>query len=359
MSQHQTVFTIEKAIPAAEAAPTLPLPREFSDPTPEGAPQATEDASKHRRKRPLRTLLLIGASLLAVAGASNFGWRYWTVGRFEVSTDDAYVKADSTTIAPKVSGYIAAVAVGDNEQVKVGQILARIDDRDFKVAFEQAKADVTAAKASIANKQAALAAQQSQIEAAKAAIEVDKANETFAAQEDKRYAQLATTGYGSVQNAQQAASRVAAARATVARDIAALTNATRQLDVLRAELAQAQAALARAEAAQHQAELNLSYTTIVSPIDGVIGNRTLRIGQYVQAGTQLMAVVPTQAAYVIANYKETQLTNVRAGSRLTPSRASSSAATSTASRLRAVRNSHCCRRTTPPATSPRWSSASR
>ena len=142
MSQHQTVFTIEKAIPAAEAAPTLPLPREFSDPTPEGAPQATEDASKHRRKRPLRTLLLIGASLLAVAGASNFGWRYWTVGRFEVSTDDAYVQADSTTIAPKVSGYIAAVPVGDNEQVKAGQVLARIDDRDFKVALDQAKADV-------------------------------------------------------------------------------------------------------------------------------------------------------------------------------------------------------------------------
>ena len=290
MSQHQTVFTIEKTVPAAEAAPTLP--REFSDPTPKGAPQPIEDASKHMRRRPLRKLLLIGASLLAVAGASNFGWRYWTVGRFAVATDDAYVKADSTTIAPKVSGYIAAVAVSDNEHVKVGQILARIDDRDFKAAREQARADV---------------------EAAKAAIEVGKANETFAAQEDERYAQLASRGYGSVQNAQQAASRVAAARATVARDTAALTNATRQLDVLRAELAQAQAALARAEAAQHQAELNLSYTTIVSPIDGVIGNRTLRIGQYVQAGTQLMAVVPIEAAYVIANYKETQLTYVRAG----------------------------------------------
>src|SRR4051794_11993535 len=211
MSQHQTVFTIEKTVPAAEAAPTLP--REFPDPTPEGALQPTEEASKRIRKRPLRKLLLIGASLLAVAGASNFGWRYWTVGRFEVSTDDAYVKADSTTIAPKVSGYIEAVAVSDNEHVKVGQILARIDDRDFKVAHEQAKADVTAAKASIANKQAALAAQQSQIEAAKAAIEVDKANQTFAAQEDERYAQLASRGYGSVQNAQQAASRVAAARA--------------------------------------------------------------------------------------------------------------------------------------------------
>ena len=312
MSQHQTVFTIEKAIPASEAAPTLPLPRD-PDPAPTGAPQPTEDASKHMRRRPLRKLLLIGASLLAVAGTSNFGWRYWTVGRFEVSTDDAYVKADSTTIAPKVSGYIAAVLVSDNEHVKIGQILARIDDRDFKAAREQARADVKSAKASIATKQAALAAQQSQIEAAKAAVEAAKANQTFAAQEDERYAQLASRGYGSVQNAQQAASRVAAARATVARDTATLASATRQLDVLRAELAQAQAALARADAVLHQAELNLSYTTIVSPIDGVIGNRTLRIGQYVQAGTQLMAVVPTQAAYIIANYKETQLTNVHAG----------------------------------------------
>ena len=315
MTQHPTVFTIEKAIPAAEAMPDLVAPGELRVPSPEPTPPPppTGAASTASRKRPIRRLLLVGASLIAVAGASDFGWRYWTVGRFQVATDDAYVKADSTTIAPKVSGYIAAVAVSDNEHVKVGQILARIDDRDFKASREQARADVESAKASIATKQAALAAQQSQIEAAKAAIEVDRANETFAAQEDERYAQLASRGYGSVQNAQQAASRVAAARATVARDTAALTNATRQLDVLRAELAQAQAALARAEAAQHQAELNLSYTTIVSPIDGVIGNRTLRIGQYVQAGTQLMAVVPTQAAYIVANYKETQLTYVRAG----------------------------------------------
>jgi membrane fusion protein (multidrug efflux system) len=257
--------------------------------------------------------LLVGASLIAIAGASHYGWRYWTVGRFEVSTDDAYVKADNTTIAPKVSGYIAAVLVGDNEPVRAGQILARIDDRDFKVALEQAKADVGAAKANIANKRAAIAAQQSAIAAAGATIVVDQANETFAEQEDKRYAELASKGFGSVQNAQQAASRIAAARATVARDTAALASATRQLDVLQAELGQAQAALARAEAAQHQAELNLSYTSIVAPIDGVVANRTLRVGQYVQAGTQLMAVVPTEAAYIIANYKETQLTNVRAG----------------------------------------------
>jgi membrane fusion protein (multidrug efflux system) len=317
MTQHPTVFTIEKAIPAAEAMPDLVAPGELRVPSPEPTPPPTGAASTASRKRPIRRLLLVGASLIAVAGASDFGWRYWTVGRFQVATDDAYVKADNTTIAPKVPGYIAAVLVGDNEPVRAGQILARIDDRDYKVALEQAKADVEAAKANIANKQAAIAAQQSAIAAAQATVVVDEANETFAEQEDKRYAELATRGYGSIQNAQQAASRIAAARATVVRDNAALAIATRQLDVLQAELGQAQAALGRAEAVQDQAELNLSYTTIVTPIDGVIGNRTLRVGQYVQAGTQLMAVVPTEAAYIVANYKETQLTNVRAGQPVT------------------------------------------
>jgi membrane fusion protein (multidrug efflux system) len=248
-----------------------------------------------------------------LAGAAYLGSEYWTVWRFQVSTDDAYVKADNTTIAPKVSGYLGDVLVGDNEQVKAGQVLAKIDDRDFRVALDQAKADVEAARAAVATKQALLTAQQSIIDAAGATIAVDQANLTFAEQDDKRYSQLASSGYGSVQNAQQAASRIATARASVARDTASLANATSQLDVLKAEVAQAQATIVRDEALQRQAELNLSYTTIVSPVDGVVGNRTLRVGQYVQAGTQLMAVVPMAAAYIIANYKETQLTDVRPG----------------------------------------------
>jgi membrane fusion protein, multidrug efflux system len=272
-----------------------------------------------RATRPhrLRRLLIIGASLLALAGAGTFGWQYWTVGRFQVSTDDAYVKADNTTIAPKVSGYLGAVLVADNEPVKTGQLLARIDDRDYAVALDQAKADVAAARAVAETKQASLVAQQSVIDTARASLDVDQANLTYAQQEDKRYAYLATTSAGSVQNAQQAASRLAAARASVTRDTAALETATRQVDVLKAELAQAQAALARSVALQKQAELNLSYTAIVSPVDGVVGNRTLRVGQYVQAGTQLMAVVPVSAAYIVANYKETQLTDVRAGQPVT------------------------------------------
>ena len=332
MTQHPGVFTIDGTVSAMEAeralkgvatsdqAPSRAVtqPQLRSLPTREEAPLA-EPQPEVASSRPAgakgraRKLLLVGASLLALAAAGHYGWRYWTVGRFEISTDDAYVKADNTTIAPKISGYIGAVPVGDNEEVKAGQVLARIDDRDFKVALQQAEADVASARAAIANKRAALDAQQSVIEAARATIIADQANQTFAGQEDTRYTALAAKGYGSVQNAQQASSRLTANRAAVARDMAALASATKQLDVLKAEFAQAEAALAHGEAAQNQAELNLSYTTIVSPVDGVVGNRTLRVGQYVQAGTQLMAVVPVQAAYIIANYKETQLTDVRPG----------------------------------------------
>jgi membrane fusion protein (multidrug efflux system) len=328
MSQSPRTLLIERPISAAEAMrdmanvsprgflPELRArPTDLPQPASEGrlpAKQFVLPAPMDKRHR-ARALLMIAASVLALAGAGHFGWQYWTVGRFEVSTDDAYVKADNTTIAPKVSGYISAVPVGDNEQVKADQILARIDDRDFRVALDQAKADVAAAKAVVATKQASLAAQQSVINAAQATISVDEANRTFAEQDNERYSHLASTGNGSVQNAQQAATRIAVARASVARDTASLETATSQIDVLKAELGQAQATLARDEAVQRQAELNLSYTTIVSPVDGVVGNRTLRIGQYVQAGTQLMAVVPTKAAYIVANYKETQLTDVRPG----------------------------------------------
>ncbi|MBX5000035.1 HlyD family secretion protein [Rhizobium lentis] len=265
------------------------------------------------RKRRGRGLLLGAMAIGLIAAAAYYGHNYWTVGRFEISTDDAYVKADNTTVAPKVSGYIAEVLVSDNEEVKAGQPLARIDDRDFRAALDQARADVAAAEATLNAKQASLDIQQSTIAAARATVEVDKANETFAEQNNKRYANLATSGYAPVQTAQQAASAIAAAQATIVRDNAALDAAVKQVDLLNAELAQAKATLAHDQAIQHQAELNLSYATITAPVGGTVGNRTLRVGQYVQAGTQLMSVVPTSAVYVIANYKETQLTNVRAG----------------------------------------------
>jgi len=299
MTQHPTTFEIERPVSAADAVAAT-LPRVTVAPAPP-------------KKVNLRKILLTGAALVAFTGAVWYGYDYWTVGQYLVSTDDAYIKADNTTISPKVSGYVSGVLVGDNERVKAGQILARIDDRDFRVALDQAQADVAAAKAAIASKQAQLDVQQTVINAAKATVGVDEATATFAAQENKRYTDLASTGYGSVQNAQQAQSRIASAQAAILRDSANLASAVKQVDLLKAEIVQADAALARAQALQSHAELNLSYTTITAPIDGIVGNRTLRTGQYVQAGTQLMSLVPATGAYVIANYKETQLTDVREG----------------------------------------------
>jgi membrane fusion protein (multidrug efflux system) len=248
-----------------------------------------------------------------LAAGAWYGWDYWTVGQYLVSTDDAYVKADSTTIAPKVTGYLEQVLVGDNERVTAGQVLARIDARDFRIALDQAKADVSAAKAALASKQAQLDVQQAVINAARATLDVDRATLTFASQENKRYTDLAASGSGSLQNAQQAQARIASAQATLERDTASLAQAEKQVDFLKAEIVQSNAAVTRAQAVEGQAELNLGYTTISAPIDGVVGNRSLRIGQYVTAGTQLMSVVPVDSAYIVANFKETQLTNVRQG----------------------------------------------
>jgi len=306
MSRHSTAFEIESPVPAGD--PATELLRDISN-----KPEVAAGVPPAAKKFNFRKALLTGAALAMLAGTAWYGWDYWTVGRFQVSTDDAYVKADNTTVAPKVSGYLYRVLVGDNERIMAGQTLAQIDDRDFKVALDQAKADVAAARAAIASKQAQLEVQQAVINAAKATIDVDQAAVTFADQDNKRYTDLAATGSGSVQNAQQAQWRIAGAQATLARDNANLVSALKQVDLLNAEIVQANATLARAQAIQGQAELNLGYTTIIAPIDGIVGNRTLRAGQFVQAGTQLMSVVPASGAYVIANYKETQLTDVHRG----------------------------------------------
>jgi len=305
MTRHATDFEAEKALPADTAQKLVPSPAPATE-IAQPLPQSTKNGG-------FRKFLLAGAAAAVLAGASWYGFDYWTVGRFLVSTDDAYIKADNTTVAPKISGYLHEVLVGDNERVKAGQMLARIDDRDFKVALDQAKADVAAAEAAVASKRAQLDVQQAIIDAAKATLDVDTASATFTMQENKRYTDLAATGYGSVQNAQNAQSRNASALAAIERDKANLASALKQVELLKAEIAQAVATASRANAVQHQAELNLSYTTIIAPIDGVVGNRTLRAGQYVQAGTQLMSLVPASGAYVIANFKETQLTNVQAG----------------------------------------------
>ena len=251
---------------------------------------------------------------LVVAGAGCWmGIQYWSVGRFIESTDDAYVKANSTIVAPRVSGYVAELLVDDNQGVKSGQTLARIDDRDFRAALDEATAGVAAAAASVANLGSQITAQGSQIQQADASVAAATASLSLAQRNDDRRGKMAKVGYGSEEQADNASTDAQEKGANLERLRAAALSARQQVDVLVTQRQLAQAQLAHAEAAKRQAELNLSYATITAPIDGTVGARTVRLGQYVQAGTQLMALVPLQQVYVIANFKETQLTDVHPG----------------------------------------------
>ncbi len=259
-----------------------------------------------------RAVLALGLAV-GVAGAAGFGYGYLTTGRYLESTDDAYVKADSTIISPKVSGYIADVLVGDNQPVNAGEALAHIDDRDFRTALAQAHADVAGAEAAVRNLDAQVALQQPVIAQQTADVAAAEANLKFAQEEQARYDGLMKTGSGTIQRAQQTDAALREKTAQLQHGQSALLAAERKVDVLTTDRAKAVAQLDRARAVEAQAALNLSYTQITAPVDGTVGARSLRVGQFVQAGTQLMAVVPLDAVYVVANFKETQLTHVRNG----------------------------------------------
>jgi membrane fusion protein (multidrug efflux system) len=266
-----------------------------------------------RRKGLLKRAALGALAVLGLAAGAHYGAEYWRTGRFLVSTDDAYVQADNTLIAPRVSGYISQVLVTDNETVKTGQVLARIDDQDFQTALHQAIADREAAESEIRSIDAQLILQNSTIEQANQQVTSADAALRFAQQDHARYDLLSRTGAGTTQSAQQTESLLVQRTAGLLQARAAFAAAKQQVDVLQAARIKAAAQLEHYRAAEQQAQLNLGYTTITAPVDGTVGARTLRVGQYVQAGTQLMAVVPLEAVYIVANFKETQLTRVRPG----------------------------------------------
>jgi membrane fusion protein (multidrug efflux system) len=265
------------------------------------------------RKGLLKRTALGSLAVLGLAVGVYFGIDYWRNGRFLVSTDDAYVQADNTLIAPRISGYISQVLVTDNQPVNAGQVLARVDDQDYQTALHQAIADRQTADAEIRSIDAQLALQASIIDQATQQVTAAEAALHFAQQDHARYDELSRTGAGTIQSAQQTQSQLIQRSAGLLQARAALASAKEQVDVLQANRVKAAAQLEHFQAAEQQARLNLGYTTITAPVAGVVGARTLRVGQYVQAGTQLMAVVPLDGVYIVANYKETQLTDVRPG----------------------------------------------
>jgi membrane fusion protein, multidrug efflux system len=264
------------------------------------------------RRHPVRAAIG-AASLLLAAGA---GYVYWDYTSHFESTDDAFIAARQFAIAPKVSGYVTEVPVTDNQHVVAGQVIARIDDRDYRTALEQAEAQVAADRAIIGNIDAQTTVQQAQIAQSKAQVEQSQATLTFAEQQDARYERLAQTGAGTVQNAQQYSSSLIQQRAALKTAQAGLLSAERQIDALKAQRSSAEANLAQANAQLDQARLNLSYTIVTAAQPGRVVNLGGAVGQYATAGTNLTMFVPDDL-WVTANFKESQLDQMRPGQKTT------------------------------------------
>lgn len=258
----------------------------------------------------------IAVLLVALVAGSAYAYTYHESGSKQQSTDDAYVTADFTLVAPKIAGDVIEVAVEDNQRVSKGQLLAQIDDRDLVVALEIAQAGLAKANADLGKAQAAIRQQGSAIDRAAATIDAGTATLKFAKSNAERYRDLATDGSATLQDRQQADSQSEAAAAHHAADIAALAGAKQEVDVLKAQLDQAAAQVVQAKAAVAAAALKLSYAKIVAPVDGVVGQRAVRVGAYAHIGTPLLAIVPLHNAYIEANFRETQLANVQVGQKV-------------------------------------------
>jgi membrane fusion protein (multidrug efflux system) len=237
---------------------------------------------------------------------------FWILaGGTKPETDDAFVSADSTLVAPRISGTIAEVYVRDNQPVKAGEVMARVDDRDYRNAVLTAEANLETANAQMLSLTAQLAKQQQTILQAQAQVNADSAGISYARQSADRYKRLLQNGSGTADARDESDANLRAKLATQQSDMAAAQAAEKQVDVLKAGQAEAKAAIDSAATALAQAKLNLSYTEITAPVDGIVGQRSLRIGGYVSAGTRVLAVVPLHDAYIVANYLETQLGDVK------------------------------------------------
>jgi membrane fusion protein (multidrug efflux system) len=284
-------------------------------------------ATRRLLRRPGKGVLWGAVGIAALIAAVVYGVHWWTVGRFLESTNDAYVRADMVVMSPRVSGYVTAVAVQDNQRVKAGAVLVRIDDRDYRAKTAKAQAAVDAAKATLAADQATIAnidaqtAQQNSVIAqAEAQVRSAEAEAQRTELDYRRYQNLARRQVASRQRLENASADYAKAEAAIARTRAAVAAQKGLLPVLQtrrqqaqAHMSQTQADLKGAEAALRLAQIDLENTVIRAPTDGVIGQRVVRVGQFLEPGQPILAVVPLDAAYVVANYKETQIGHMHPG----------------------------------------------
>jgi membrane fusion protein (multidrug efflux system) len=250
---------------------------------------------------------------LALGGSAYYGHYWWTTGRYLVSTDDAYVGAKSATLSPKVSGYVSDIVVADNARGAAGDVIARIDDGDYRLAVQIARDQVAVQQASIRRLGQQIAAQEAAVDQAKAQLASAKAGVTLSELELKRQQDLASRQVSSQQLLERAQAAHDQAVASVQASEAAIQSATANVGVFNAQQDEARRTLKQYETSLAKAERDLSFTVIRAPFDGVIGNRAVQVGDYVQPTQRLASLVPLDAVYIDANFKETQLAQVHPG----------------------------------------------
>jgi membrane fusion protein, multidrug efflux system len=301
----EAAMSVQPTAEVPAPAPAVPTPAKI-------APVAPVAGREPRRRRS-RNFAIGAVFAVAVGAAGWFGYDWWTVGRFTVSTDDAYVQAYNTTLAAKVSGYVANVLVTDNSRVHAGDVIATIDDGDYRLAVDSARAKVETQQATIARIGHQITAQEATVAQTRAQIVSAQAGSKRAELELDRQNMLVAREASSRQLLEQAQANRDQGVAAVQSAQAAIDSAVANVDVLKGQQQEAIGTRDELTTALAKAERDLSFTVIRAPMDGVIGNRAVQTGDFVQTGQRLASLVPLEEVYVNANFKETQISRLRPG----------------------------------------------
>jgi membrane fusion protein (multidrug efflux system) len=295
---------------------TTALFAEVDDEYSSETPRSWSPAGDRSNRRSRRRTILVVAVVLGLIAALGLGWRWWTIVRYIETTDDAYVQADITAVSSRVEGYVRKVYVTDNQQVRVGDVLATVDNREFVARVEQTLEQVQAQRAVIAGVDKRIARQRAVIDQATAALDAATAAQQQTQQDLIRYQVLVRRDVASRQRLEASQADAEQAVAGVQKARAQILAEKSELAALEAERQRDEALLEAAEATQEIARIDLADTELRAPVEGIVGNRTVQVGQLLRPGAQLLSIVPTSGAYVVANFKETQLARMHVGQKV-------------------------------------------
>lgn len=310
MSSNAPTSAEVRPFPSAKVQPAIEAPEAPLKPA-----DITPLASA-KKKRPMRSMLLPIIGLALLGAGAWYGYDYWTDGRFMISTDDAYVQADTAFISPKISGYVDQVKVTENQQVKAGDPLLIVDDGDYKIAVAQAEAQIATLSKTLDRIDAQTEAARASLKQAQAQKAADQAAADNAKRVQVRAAQLLKTRVGTQAQLDDAQTAVEQANAALAGADAQIAAAQANIGVLEAQRAESASTLASLQLAHDKAVRDLSFTVLRAPYDGVVGNRSVEQGDLISPGQKLAVIVPMDKLYIVANFKETQLARLVPGEKV-------------------------------------------